>query len=100
MGDPDPSVWSELIRSSPAAVAVIVIVFWFLKHIREADDRAANRSDANAKECHATQNRGTEALIANAAAAEKLTAAVQANTAAIQEMRMEVAKCQRPGGGN
>ena len=86
------SLWGdallELARNVPAAFAVIVTVVIFVRLIRNLT--ADHREDA--KVCHRCQDRATDALLENAAAASALAPAIERLSGDVRDLRTEQAR--------
>lgn len=77
----------------PAAVAVILVVFLFLRHNAKQAAESQERLMSAARDCHEVQTRGIDALIKHAEAASKQAEALSANSASLQQLILTVARC-------
>lgn len=88
-----------LAQNIPAAVAVIVVVWMFLRSQKQQVATFQERMIAAAEQCHETQNRSTAALMRHAEAAAKQAEALGANSQSLQQLIMTVMRCQNGQGG-
>lgn len=89
-----PEMLMVLAQNVPAAVAVVLTVWLFLRTQKQmAMDFQSRMSDA-AVQCHETQNRSTDALMRHAEAASKQAEALAANSSSLQQLIMAVTRCQ------
>jgi len=88
----------ELARNAPAAFALLVAFAIFAKVLLSMAARHREELRSAAKDCHAVQKRGTDALIRQAASAAKQIEVQRATTDALRDMTTVVSRCEGHGG--
>jgi len=91
------NMWMELIKSSPSMVAVIVVVFAFLRHQREISNdfkEVVREIHADMKVIHSDTAKSRDAMIIRleqaAQGSVQSALATNTNTAEIQKLSLEI----------
>jgi len=93
-----PESFEALVRHSPAAMAVILVVWMFLRQQEKMQSRFQARLKQESEEVREDRARATDALLENAKAATLNAQAVQANSASVQALVLVVARCANSHG--